>query len=448
MKHAERHLAGIVCSLAFAAFAIPAFAQTYPRTAVSSKGLDTNTCQVTLPCRSLTAALAHTAASGEIIVLDSAGYGGTLIDKSVSITAADGIYAGVTVGATGGFVINGPNIQVLLKGFVINYASGTPTAIDIQQAGTVRLENLQISGFAGAGAGVGIDDNSSTPDSHLLLKNVTVRNGDIGLRANGATTAKWVLAENVLIESLDRCVVVNDGIELVLRNSNVWTCNTGIDARNTAGATTGNSMNVNLDRTNMSLALDTIVGINDSTRVLSIVVNDSLMNRSGGIRVNANNGASRVRLVRSTFSRVNTVLEMIGTASGGSQVTVAGSTITGGGAGIFMNGVTGSVHISDSSITGCAGDALSFRGNTFPSIVAITHSTIEGNTRGIVLDSGALVTLGGSRVVNNHGVGITRAAGSTGTLLTSAGDNFVSGNGYDTIPATPDTTPDSVVAPY
>jgi hypothetical protein len=449
LKNVERLRAGSALLLALVAIATPALAQTYPRTAVSSKGLDSNTCQVAQPCRTLTAALVHTAASGEVIVLDSAGYGATLIDKSVSISAADGIYAGVTVGASGGFVINGPNIQVLLKGFVINYASGTPTAIDIEQAGTVRLENLQISGFSGAGAGVAIDDNAATADSHLLLKNVTMRNGDIGLRVNGSTLAKWVLAENVLIESMDKCVVLTDGIEFLLRNSNVWTCNTGIDARNTAAASTGSSMNVNLDRTNISLAADGIVGINDSaSRLLSIVVNDSLMNRSGGIRVNANNGGNRVRLVRSTFNRVNTALEMIGAASGGSQVTVDGSSIVGSGAGIFMNGVTGSVQISDSSITGCAGDALSFRGNTFPSLVAITHSTIEGNTRGIVLDSGALVTLGASRVVNNHGVGITRAAGSTGTLLSSAGDNLVSGNGYDTMPATPDTTPDNVVAVY
>ena len=448
MTHLEKHLGGIGLSLVLAAVAVPALAQTYPRTAVSSKGVDTNTCQVTLPCRTLAAALTHTAAGGEIIVLDSAGYGGTLIDRSVSISASDGIYAGVTVGATGGFVINGPNIQVLLKGFVITYSSGTPTAIDIQQAGVVRLENMQISGFAGAGAGVAIDDNSSTPDSHLLLKNVTVRNGDVGLRVNGSTFAKWVLAENTLVESLDRCVVVADGVEIVLRNSNIWTCNTGIDARNTVAATTGSSLNVNLERTNMTLASDGIVAVNDSSRVLSIVVNDSFMNRSGGIRVNANNGGNRVRLVRSTFNRVSTALEVIGGANSGSNVTVSGSAIVGCNNGILMNGVTGTAQIDDSAISGCNGDAISLRGNTFPMLTTITRTAIGGNTRGIVLDSGGLLTLAASRVVNNPGAGIFRVPGNTGTLLNSGGDNVVAGNGYASQPPLPDSPADGVIPAY
>ncbi len=70
-----------------------AFAQ---RTFVASSGADTNSCAITQPCRSFASAIALTAAGGEVIVLDSAGYGPVTITQSVSIIAPPGVYAGIT----------------------------------------------------------------------------------------------------------------------------------------------------------------------------------------------------------------------------------------------------------------------------------------------------------------------------------------------------------------
>ncbi len=71
-----------------------AFAQ---RTFVASSGADTNSCAITQPCRSFASAIALTAAGGEVIVLDSAGYGPVTITQSVSIIAPPGVYAGISV---------------------------------------------------------------------------------------------------------------------------------------------------------------------------------------------------------------------------------------------------------------------------------------------------------------------------------------------------------------
>ena len=77
------------------------------------------------PCRSFGAAITVTNASGEIVVLDSAGYGAVVINKSVSIISPPGIYAGVSVLAGEGVTMNTAGIEVTLKGLTINGQGGT-----------------------------------------------------------------------------------------------------------------------------------------------------------------------------------------------------------------------------------------------------------------------------------------------------------------------------------
>src|ERR1700757_431036 len=60
-------------------------------------GDDANPCTVASPCRTFGKALSSVAAGGEIIALDSGGYGPVTITQAVSITVPMGIYAGITV---------------------------------------------------------------------------------------------------------------------------------------------------------------------------------------------------------------------------------------------------------------------------------------------------------------------------------------------------------------
>lgn len=117
-----------------------------PRTFVASGGSDANNCSLVSPCRSFSAALAQTAAGGEIVVLDSAGYGPVVIDKAVAITAPEGVYAGVTVP---------------IYGIGVNVAAGATDA--------VVLRGLSING-QGAGAGVKLTSGSS-----LVVDRCTIR---------------------------------------------------------------------------------------------------------------------------------------------------------------------------------------------------------------------------------------------------------------------------------
>ena len=88
-----------------AAVAITAGA-TQQRSFVASTGLDTNNCTLTAPCRSFASAINQTLDDGEVIVLDSAGYGPVAITKGISIVAPSGVYAGITVFAGNGVTID------------------------------------------------------------------------------------------------------------------------------------------------------------------------------------------------------------------------------------------------------------------------------------------------------------------------------------------------------
>lgn len=84
----------------------------------------TPTCTIGAPCRGFAQAPTHTDTGGEIIVLDSAGYGTVTIDKSVSIVAPSGVYAGTSVLSGDGITFAGSGIEVVLRGLTVTGQGG------------------------------------------------------------------------------------------------------------------------------------------------------------------------------------------------------------------------------------------------------------------------------------------------------------------------------------
>jgi hypothetical protein len=128
------------------------------RTFVATTGVDTNTsvnCGPTAPCRTFNAALSVTDAGGEVVVLNSGGYGPATITQSVSITAPDGVYAGVTVASGNtGFTITTPGVNVALKGLTITgsgVAASNGVVVAVIGAVTLTVENCVISNPSGTG---------------------------------------------------------------------------------------------------------------------------------------------------------------------------------------------------------------------------------------------------------------------------------------------------------
>ena len=144
------------------------------RTFVSGNGADTNPCSITAPCRGFAQAVAHTDSDGEIIVLDSAGYGPVLINKSVSIISPPGIYAGITVFSGDGVVVGGAGIRVVLRGLSINGQGGN-SGIFYTFANELVVERCAISNMMQDGVRIAWGGEVTIVDS--VIRN----NGENGI---------------------------------------------------------------------------------------------------------------------------------------------------------------------------------------------------------------------------------------------------------------------------
>jgi hypothetical protein len=149
---------------------------TAQRTFVASTGVDTHPCSLTAPCRSFARAITQTNAGGEVIVLDSAGYGPVTVTKAVSIVSPAGIHAGISVlSGNDGITVNaGAGDDVVLRGLSIN-GQGGGTGINLVQAGRVRVESCVIAGMAAVGIA------HSAANTQLIVVDTIVRDNAGGI---------------------------------------------------------------------------------------------------------------------------------------------------------------------------------------------------------------------------------------------------------------------------
>jgi len=206
-----------------AVLAAPAIAAQ--RTFVGSDGADTNPCTRQLPCRGFAAAILLTDPSGEIIVLDSAGYGTVTISKAVSIIAPSGVYAGISVFAAqdGVTVTAGATDKVSLRGLSINGQGGN-NGIVVTAAQQVHIERCEIANLLADGIKVG-------GGGAVYVANSTVRaNGAHGILVTGTAGEVFVddtrvahnVSQGILAEagrlSVNRSVMEHNGSSGLLVN--------------------------------------------------------------------------------------------------------------------------------------------------------------------------------------------------------------------------------------
>jgi hypothetical protein len=169
------------------------------RTFVASYGLDTHSCSLTQPCRQFARALTQTVSGGEIIVLDSAGYGAVDIAQDVSIVAPPVIYAGISVFAGGkGVSIHPGATNVKLRGLTIN-GQGGATGI-FSNAGDIVIDiaDCDISGMLADGLWIIGNPKLSIRDSRF------VNNANYGIQYAGDFAGTGVV-------SLERFVARGNG---------------------------------------------------------------------------------------------------------------------------------------------------------------------------------------------------------------------------------------------
>jgi hypothetical protein len=121
------------------------------RTFVATTGSDAHPCSLAQPCRGFGAALSRTDPGGEIVVLDSGGYGRVTINKSVTITAPAGVHAGISVFAgTNGIDIPAGGVIVVLRGLAISGQGGTD-GIYVSGDNELTIERCDIGGMTNSG---------------------------------------------------------------------------------------------------------------------------------------------------------------------------------------------------------------------------------------------------------------------------------------------------------
>ena len=156
---------------------------TAQRTFVASTGVDNPSCSIAAPCRGFAAAIAATSANGEIIVVDSAGYGSVTITTPVSITAPAGVYAGISVlPGNDGVTINASPGEVVLRGLTIN-GQGGANGIHVVAGGSVHIEDCIVANVASAGVFI-----EGGAEVHLL-RLIARGNGTEGVLVTPATAA-------------------------------------------------------------------------------------------------------------------------------------------------------------------------------------------------------------------------------------------------------------------
>jgi hypothetical protein len=161
----------LTAALLFSATTVLAAARTFVSAEV---GADTNPCTRSLPCRSFAVALLASDSDGEVVVLDSGGYGPVTITQAVSIVSPQGVHAGVTsMDADGITVSAGDAASVLLKNLAISdYAfQQNPTAgIRVNSVHTLNIEGCSINGFDR-----GIAFDPTTANARLYVTDCVIR---------------------------------------------------------------------------------------------------------------------------------------------------------------------------------------------------------------------------------------------------------------------------------
>lgn len=158
-----------------------AAAAAIQRTFVSTSGNDANPCTRTDPCRNFQAALENTLAGGEVVALDSGGYGTVTIDKSVSVIGAPGAHAAVTAFAGNGITVSaGASDVVVLRNLFITGLGGD-NGIRVFSGGSVHVESVTVSGFTNRG----IRTTAEISPVTLIVRNSVFRHNNGGVIANG-----------------------------------------------------------------------------------------------------------------------------------------------------------------------------------------------------------------------------------------------------------------------
>ena len=421
------------------------------RTFVASHGSDVNPCSLALPCRSFNAAIAQTSAGGEVVVLDTAGYGPMTITQSIKIIGPAGVYGGVSVlGSTNptvGVTINaGATDEITLRGLDI---AGVPGAgplpnfgIDIQNAAAVHIEKSSISNFT-QDTSACVHVNVATT-VRVYLVDSFLRECRTGIYANGSAVVgnrPSVMVDNARIErgtntgggaAVTIGVWIQGFMDMLLRNSTISRETVGIQfdgllpastshlelvgstlARNTTGIAFSNATatangKIDITGSQIDLSGDAImmsVSATGTHTALSLIDSKVAHTSSSGITL------------ANTAADTNSFLEMQMTRSGITQTGTIALDLS------AFNGGRTSAILMDSAIYNVnAGIKTSGSGGYVAA--SIVRSALDSTSNAAIDHGFGCIRLDSSHVVFNNKDFVNSGSG----CIVSSGTNMVHDN--------------------
>lgn len=157
-----------------------AFAQTATaKIFVASSGSDSNDGSRNSPKRSFQAAHNAIGPGGEIVVLDTAGYGAVSISKDLIIAVPPGVNGFVTPTSGAGITV-GSGLKVTLRGLIIEAgAANLNVGVSVASGTSLVLDGCTISGFGNSSSQLstgGIVVDTSNAIGTLSLYDTTITN--------------------------------------------------------------------------------------------------------------------------------------------------------------------------------------------------------------------------------------------------------------------------------
>jgi hypothetical protein len=322
------------CFAALAALALawPAMAAAQvQRTFVASFGDDTNPCTFVQPCRAFAAAIAQTSDGGEVVVLDSAGYGPVTITQSASIIAAQGVYAGITVFTGDGVAVSGVGTRVRLSGLTIN-GQGGDIGIHFTQGARLAVDHCVVSG--------------------LNLYGIYVQ----------AVNSTWIVSDTTIASNASYGLIAE------------------------AGKGT-------LDRVRVenNFSVGVLVNTTSSTLVHTLVRDSVMLGNAGhGLAVFSGSGRTALVTVESSTASLNGNAGFAGTTTGGTTLLTLRSSVaeTNGASGVFASGVGATLSVTGSASVRNTNFGL--EQDTSAVLRSLQNNTVEDNVAGAT--SGTITT--------------------------------------------------------
>jgi hypothetical protein len=224
-----------------AALVVEPAAAAGQRSFVSTAGTDNLACSIATPCRSFAAAITATNAGGEVVVLDSGGYGPVTIAQPVAIIAPSGVYAGVSVSSGDGISVTtaGASDRVTLRGLTINNQGSIGSGIVFNGVGHLLVSNTIVTGFASTVASHGLWFHP-TASSTLQVENSEFRANYLGIDSEpqGASVVANVALDNVTVAaSIAFGIYIQNGSTASVHNAVVGTSLAGLATNSLAGTT-------------------------------------------------------------------------------------------------------------------------------------------------------------------------------------------------------------------